>query len=32
LRRHWEYGHAIEAVLTFIALAAITAAALFDRD
>lgn len=27
LRRHWEYGHAANAVLTFLALCAVTSAA-----
>jgi hypothetical protein len=31
LRRQWEYGHAVNAALTFLALGATTAAALLDR-
>jgi hypothetical protein len=31
LRRQWEYGHGVDAVLTFLALGATTAAAMLDR-
>lgn len=32
LRRHWEYAHAVNAVLTFFALAAVTFASLVAAD
>jgi len=32
LRRHWEYAHAANAVLTFLALCAVTLSALLARD
>ncbi len=31
LRRQWEYSHSVNAVLTFLALCAVTAATLVDR-
>jgi hypothetical protein len=31
LRRQWENGHGVDAVLTFLALGATTAAAMLDR-
>ena len=32
LRRHWEYAHAVNAVLTFLALCAVTLSALLARE
>ena len=32
LRRHWEYAHAVNAVLTFLALCAVTIASITSRD
>ena len=32
LRRHWEYAHAANAVLTFVALCAVTLSVLASRD
>ena len=32
LRRQWEYAHAVNAVLTFVALCAVTLSALMARD
>jgi hypothetical protein len=31
LRRHWEYAHAVNAVLTFLALCAVTTASIASR-
>jgi hypothetical protein len=32
LRTHWEYGHAVNALLTFVALCAVTLSVLAARD
>jgi hypothetical protein len=32
LRRHWEYSHAVNAVITFLALCSVTLSVVISQD